>query len=153
MDCGCASIFNRLSKVDRLKLKGAALTNGITGFLRDDTKIHPVRYPFYAAYLIAVLTPLPVPFVSTALLVSTFLWTKFSQSETAIRMKAHLKEAFNEESLVCQHRKFIKQDLQNPDVFNIKSGALMRHIGQKSWNHGREATKHAWKAFRDFVRQ
>ena len=146
MKCDCKSVFNRLSKVDRFKLKSAALSKAITGFIKDDTEAHPARYPLYAAYLVVAVTPLPVPFASTALIAATAVWARYSKTDYAARLQGRLKEAFNDAALVCQHREFLQEHREKPGSHHVKNLALAWHTTKRTTCDSWHATKHAWKA-------
>lgn len=151
MDCKCKSVFNRLSKADRLKLQGAALTNAITGFVRDDTKEHPWRYPFYAAYLVVVTTPLPFLGASTLLMAATVAWAKMSSSPMALRLRGRLTEAFNEAALVREHRDFVVPDPAKPDSHTVKNLSLAWEVTKRGFSDSWQATKHAWNSLKNLV--
>ncbi|MCB9996482.1 MAG: hypothetical protein H6869_08620 [Rhodospirillales bacterium] len=152
MDCDCKSVFNRLSRADRIKLRSAAISKAVTGFVKDDTAQKPWRYPFYAAYLLAVSTPLPVPLASTALLAATVVWAKYSKGETAARLNSRISEAFNNHAaLVCRHKSFIAPDKEQPDKQTVKTGALAWDTTKKSLRDIGGATAHAWKALKKAI--
>lgn len=151
MDCDCKSVFNRLSQADRLKLRGAALTKAVTGFVRDDTERNPIRYPFYAAYLLIVGTPLPFPFAATALLGATVVWARYSKSEYAQRLNGRLKEAFNHAAMVCEHKEHMEPDPEKEGCLKVKNGALAWGTTKRAFADTWQATKHAGNAFKKFV--
>ena len=151
MDLDCASVFNRLSMADRMKLRGAALTKALTGFARDDTQAHPWRYPLYVAYIVTISTPLPFPFASTLLIAATLLWAKWSKSETAQRLNGRLRDSFNHAALVEEHKTFIEPDVEQPDSYRIRNWALAWDTTKKSLEDTRQATCHAWQSLRKFI--
>lgn len=151
MKCDCRSVFNRLSKADRLKLKGAELTKAVTGFIRDDTKAHPGRFPFYATYLFLVATPLPVPGFSTVVLAGTILWARKSRSALALRLKGRLKDAFNDNAaLVCRNKDYITANDNDPDIAcKIRNGALAWETTRQAYRDTRIAASHACQALKN----
>lgn len=151
MDCECKSVFNRLSKADRLKLRGAALSKTVSGFIRDDTIEHPARYPFYAAYLVVIATPLPLPFVSTLTLAATVAWARYSKSPHAQKLNARLKEAFNEAALVCDHKDYIVDPPEQTDLPAIRNAALAWHTTKRCLDDTMRATGAAWNALKDYI--
>lgn len=151
MDLDCASVFNRLSMADRLKLRSAALTKALTGFARDDTATYPWRYPLYAAFIITVATPLPFPFASTILVAATLLWAKTSRSELAQRLNGRLRDSFNHAALVEEHKAFIKPDPEKTGSYRIRNLALAWDTTKKSFDDTRQATVYAWRSFKNFV--
>ena len=151
MDCDCKSVFNRLSKGDRLKLRGAAMTTAISGFILEDTKAHPVRYPFYAAYLAVVITPLPFPFASTIVLAATLAWARYSKSVMATRLHTALKDTFNHAALVCNHKSYIYQDKADPQAYHVKNGDLAWYASKRAYADTRQATIHALKALKKLI--
>ncbi len=108
-----ASEFNRFSGIDRLKLRGSALTRALTGFAKDDTREHPGRYPLYAAWMIAFLFPF-IPGKGTAMLAATALWAGASRTSYALRLRGSIREAFNHASLMEKHKDFIEPHPEKP---------------------------------------
>lgn len=149
MICECKAVFNSLSAADRLKLRGAALTKSLTGFIKEDTRLHPVRFPLYAAYLVVLTTPLPFPFASTLLVLGTLAWTRYSNSAYAGRLNNRLKESFNEAALACEHKDFISPDPDKEGAYTIKNWALFKDTTVRSFKDSWAATKYAWSALWD----
>lgn len=149
MDCECKSVFNSLSKADRVKLRGAALTKSITSLIRDDTKKRPWRYPFYAVYMITVATPLPFFGAGAALLAATAAWAKWELSPMAKELNQRIKESFNHAALVCAHKEAIVQDPENSEKHQIKNMKLAWETTKRSASDTWQATKHAFNALKN----
>ena len=152
MACNCKEDFNRLSKADRMKLQGAAVSKAITGFVRDDTEKNPWRYPFYAAYMLVVATPLPFFGAATLLIGATVLWARNSQSAYAQRINGRLKHAFNDHAkLLCDHREYLDDHPEEPGQKTVRNGALAWHTSKTALNDTWESTKHAARAAKNYM--
>ncbi len=147
----CKSVFNGLSKTDRLQLRGAALTKTITGLIRDDTQAQPWRYPFYACYFVVVTTPLPFPSAATMLVMATAVWAKRGMTPLARELNRRIKDSFNHAALVCAHKEFLEPHPEKTDIHRVKSLGLAWDTTKQSAIHSWDATKHAWGAVKKFV--
>ncbi len=148
MELDCASVFNGLSKAGRLKLRGAAATAAVTGFVRDDVQAHPIRYPLYAAYLLTVAL---VPIASATLIAGTILLAAKGWTPLARRLQGSLKEAFNHAALVERHKDFISEDPEQPGKYHVRTAALTWGVTKTVLNDTKEATVHAWQALKRLV--
>lgn len=138
--------FNGLSKADRAKLKSAALVKAVTGLIRDDTARKPWKYPFYAAYLLIVATPVPG---GVLLLAATGLWLRYSKSQIALETGERIKTAFNECNLIREHEKFVVADSDIAGKYRVRNNmALIADTTKKAWQDGVETTRHAWRSFK-----
>lgn len=134
--------FNRLSGADRLKLKSAALMTAMSGFIRDDTKKDPWKYPFYSLYLVSMVTPFPFPGATMLILVVTAGVTSLRLTPWSRQVNDRLKEAFNEKALVEAHIVFIEQDRDDPRRFYVRDIDLLRGTAKKTYDDTVEATRH-----------
>lgn len=142
------SIFNGLSKADRFKLKGAALSKAISGVIRDDTQSSPAKYPLYLGYLLCVGTPI-VP-GGVLLLAATGIWLKKSKSKLANETNSRIKDSFNKESLIKDHMRYIKEDNKNKGKFKINNDIhLVWGTTKVIWKDTLKATHYAMKALKN----
>ena len=138
--------FNGLSKADRAKLKSAALLKAMTGFIKDDTERSPWKYPFYATYLLFVVTPMPG---GVLLLAATGLWMRFSKSKMALETGERIKTAFNECNLIRDHEKFVESDPKLQGHFRVRNNmALVVDTTKKALRDSVETTRHAWRSLK-----
>jgi len=151
--CDCKEVFNRLSEGDRLKLQAAATFKALTAFVREETKYHPARYPFYAAYLLAAVTSLFIPFTTVPLVACSLVWARYSKSESAARLKARLKDDFNNKAaLVCHHKDYIiPEDQRDPEQSAIKTLALAWHTTKSAASDVGKTTAYAFKALKNLT--
>lgn len=148
MSCDCRSVFNRLSRNGRYALKGAATAEAITDFIQEDTRRRPWRFPFYAAYLIVMTTPLPFLGASTILTGATIAWAKFEVGPMAKRLNKHITDSFNEASVGCRYKDCIKEDPADNSRLVVKPLALAWHSTKKGAYNSYLAGKHAFNALR-----
>lgn len=151
MKCDCKSVFNRLSRYGRYSLKGAATAEAIVDFIEKDTKQHPWRFPFYAAYLAVLTTPLPFLGAATILAAATVAWAKFEIGPMAKRLNKHIKASFNEASLGCRYKDHIKQDPYNKDRLQVKPLSLAWHSTKQGARSSYMAGKHAFAALKNLI--
>ena len=144
MDCDCGSVFNRLSKGDKVKLRGSALTKAITGFVRDDTEERPWLYPVYLTYMLTVATPLPFFGAGTVVIAGTAAWAKYGSSERAQDLNQRITESFNEAALVCAHKEVLEKDPDEPDQVRLNNMGLIKHTAKAAANDTWKATKIAF---------
>ena len=142
------SIFNGLSKADRLKLKGAALSKSISSVIRDDTKKSPAKYPLYLGYLLCVGTPI-VP-GGVLLLAATGFWLKKSKSKLANETNSRINESFKRATLVNDHLKYITEDKLQKGKFKINNTMHLAWGTTKIvWGDTLKATNYAIKALKN----
>lgn len=151
MKCDCKSVFNRLSRYGRYALKSAATAEAITDFIEKDTKEHPWRFPFYAAYLVVLTTPFPFLGAATILAAATLAWAKFEVGPLAKRLNTHIKESFNEVALGCRYKDHIIEDPNDKERFIVKPLSLAWHSTKQGAYSSYNAGKHAFSAFKNLI--
>jgi len=150
MDKDYTSVFNSLSQFDRFKLRSAAFTTALTGFAKDDTQVHPARYPLYAVYIALAIVPLPIP-IGTVLIGATLLWMQKSKTELAGQLRERLKNDFNHAALAENHKDFLYPDSEKPETYRVKNLSLLWGTTKKVGNDSWAATTHAWKALKNWA--
>lgn len=148
MGCECKTEFNKLSKSDKVKLQGAALTKAITGFVRDDTKDRPWLYPFYVTYIMTIATPLPFFGAGTVVVAGTAAWAKYGKSERAKELHGRITDSFNEASLYREHKDVIENDAEKSDRPRVRNLGLIGHTAKAAAKDSWEATKIAYDALK-----
>src|SRR6185436_499704 len=102
-------VFNSLSFGDRFALRAAAAMETITADFRDDTRKHPWKLPFYAAYVGVMLFPIPVvPGHGAAMAALVMLYAQLGLTPGARELRRRMREDFNESALVENHSRHIK---------------------------------------------
>lgn len=138
------SVFDRLSRIDRIKLYTASYMDTAAEIIRDDTKEHPWKFAFYSL----IMVPSPVPAHALFGLGIMHGWSKLRLTEGARRTHDRLKEAFNEQALADTYKDFIVPDGAVPDRLRVDNTGLLKHSGKKSASDVWQATKHAWGGVR-----
>jgi hypothetical protein len=140
-------IFNSLSKADQLKLKGSTLSMAITDIVQKDTKRSPWKFPFYAAYLMFIATPLPFFGAGGAIMAATVLYISKSKGPWAKWANNELKQAFNECAMIDSHKDHVIIDKNKGSGFKIKSDAgLFVYTSKRSLANAGQAAKNAISA-------
>jgi hypothetical protein len=137
-------LFNNLSLPGRLQLRAAAMTNALTGIIRDDTKRHPWAFPLYAAYLVLLTIPLPTFGIATGLAVLGAVCAASLNNSWSRWIRGRLKESFNKEAVAGRLRDFIVRDETRPGQWRVDSWALTKHTSRESWRDTFNAAAHAY---------
>jgi hypothetical protein len=145
-------IFNGLSSGDRWALRAAAAMETITADFRDDTKNHPWKFPFYAAYLAAMLVPIPLlPGHGVLMAGLVIAYARAGLTPGARELKDRLREAFTAESLVREHRSYIEKDRGGGHAFRVEKWQLSESAGRQSLHNMRRLFDHAIGAAGGFL--
>ena len=150
MGDGLTPEFNRLSKADRLKLKTVAFLTAMSEFVRDDTKDHPWRFPFYTAYFLMVAAPLPLFGAGAVVLGATYVWTRLELIYYTKRLSKKITQTFNCEALLEQYEPFIGPDPEQPESLSVHNKDLMKYAGREVYGDVKDAGLIAWSAARKF---
>lgn len=142
-----APVFNDLSGADQWKLRLAAWSTALTGIVRDDTKAHPWKYPFYAVYLTGLLAPYPLPGAGMAIILLSVGALRLSNSPWAQWAKGRLGKAFNTETVMRDFAKHITPDAsRDPARFRVSSFSLFRATTGVMVRDSWLATRYAFRA-------
>ncbi len=150
MSCACQSVFNTLSKADRMQLRSVALMTAITGFVRDETLRNPWRYPLYAGYLVVVAAPVPMFGLGIMVMIATVAWAKTSKTLTARRLQSYMREAFDGAALVRRYGDMIEPAYEGGSPA-VDGRALARGAAREAAQDSRIAARYAGSALKRLV--
>lgn len=145
------AIFNGLSKQGQLALKATATFDSITDFIRDDTKLHPWRFPLYALFLGAAIIPVPAFGIPAALAGTALLCAKYKVGGTGKRLNAYLADAFHDAVLAERYKDFIVPEDDNAMAHVIRPWALAKHSAWHGLQNSLTAGKYAVDALKNHI--
>jgi len=146
MSGGLTPNFNRLSRWDRTALGSATLITSLSGIAREDTKLHPLRYPFYAVYLGLMIAPVPLIHIPLSLAVVGVIWSE--ATPWARWAKGRMKADFEQVTMIEKHREYIVPKRQTADEFKVRNAPLLGHIAKTVAKDAAAATR----SFGSYVR-
>ncbi len=149
-DADLKALFNTLSLSDRAKLTVAAVSGAMTGVIRDDTRQHPWKFPFYAFYLFLLVEPVSLGGAGVAFTALSALGASSLDNKWSRWMRGRLMEAFDEAKVAHSLRRFIVADEKKPGAWRVDNGALTKYIVQSGLNDSSEAMKAALESMQNF---
>lgn len=142
-------VFNRMSGADRLKLRFAAFMVAATAVIRDDTRAHPWKFPFYATYLTFLITPLPIPFAGMVLMGATLGWAKLGLTPWARWLNGRLRDAFNEKAMIDTFKPYIQP--ADAGRFRVDNISLAKDATKTAWCNSADAGRAAWQRLKSYL--
>lgn len=151
-----SQIFNSLSLFDKLNLYSASLTSTMTRLVLEDTKESPWKYPFYLAYMVTALSPLPFPGAGIAANVVAALCIGLAPGKWGRWMRGELKDAFNKANIMDQFDHFVSlkaqvDENQEQDTYKVDKLSLIKQTTFKSLQDSWYATSYAFVSARLYI--
>lgn len=146
-----SAVFNGLSGKGRVTLKTAATFDAITDFIREDTKRHPWRFPFYALYMSMLVIPVPLFGVPAAIAGAAVLCARYEVGGVGKRLNTHLKQAFQEAVLAERYQEHIQPDTSGSGRYAVRPWGLAWHSAKYGFKNARIAASEAYEAAKDYI--
>lgn len=143
LDETCRGVFNRLSGVDRVFLYAAAVSESLTGIMRDDVTAYPWKYPLYIAHMAAFWTPVIGWGVMAVSAAAAWGYAKYGPEESWIRDR--LNRSVDDRFVQEKYSRYIRHDSAAARP-NVDYSALMKDFSRHAWTDVHEATSQAWAA-------
>lgn len=141
-------LFNQLSLFDRFTLKSASTFKAVTRLARDDCKDHPLRYPFYAAFLLFIMAPIPLPGANIVPIALFFGMARTRLTPWARRADDRLMASLNSELVMEAHKHLIHPDAKDPTRHNVHNIQLAKEVGRTTLGDLYDATRHGWRGMK-----
>ena len=152
-DASCAALtarFNRLSFAGRNALRAASLTHTLSRLVREGTEKRPWLYPFYMAYMVCLISPLPFPGVSTVLLLATAGYAAIPALPGSKALRGHFNEAVKPAAIMARYAEHIHADKapNAKESLAVRGWGVTCAVAQQGWRDIRQATRYAVNALR-----
>ena len=144
--------FNSLGRKDRYKLKTAAMILAVSGFVNEDSRKHPWRFPFYVGYVAIIAAPLPLLGAGVALLGATYIWTRMEMTSYTRRLNKRLKEAFNEKSIMDAHGHHVVPASNGKVDHCVNGKSLMKEVSNSVYRDTKDTSIIVWNSFKKLFR-
>jgi hypothetical protein len=144
------ALFNGLSMKGQLTLKAAATFDSLTDFIREDTKLHPWRFPFYALFMSAIIIPVPVFGIPAAIAGGAVLCAKYKVGGIGKRLNTHLADVFQNAAMAERYENYITPSRDNSGIYEVHPWALAKHSARLGWKNGKAAAGHAYNSIKEY---